>query len=156
VQNDGAFAALAERHLGPVLTRAGFAAGQWGSGSPTSVSYTVDADGRPGRSVTIVEPWREGGTYCADGGEYIARYPHVARQGWLTSAATCVDVVIDGTIERGVDRLDVENVALGDLLRGLGHDADAALVDHALASGDAATALPTLAAVLERLYLPGG
>jgi hypothetical protein len=106
--------------------------------------------------VRVREPWCEGGTYCAAGGQYLSRYPDLALDVPERYAERCVDIVIDGTVDRGVARIEVDGQPLADLLRDVGRDADADAVDVALASGAAAAAVPVLADVLARLYRRAG
>ena len=166
---DGPFASLAEHHLGPVLTRAGFAAGQWSVGpGHTSVAFTVTSSGsRELASDEIAPELREperpadtqSGTYCTGARDYVARYPLLAagrEDSYLADVPqACLDVVVTGSTSAGVERVAVESEPLSDLLRHVDRVDDARVVDEALASGDAGSALPAIAAVFERLYRTG-
>jgi hypothetical protein len=152
VPDDDSFASLAERHLGPILTRAGFAAGQWGSGS--RISQELSATGW----TTVVHPWSESGTYCTGAADYVRRYPDLAAgredSYYGGHPQACLDIVLEGTVDGGVTSITVEFEDLADLLRSLDRTEDAAAVEQALASREAETGLTLIATVLRRLYLP--
>jgi hypothetical protein len=166
VPDEGSFAELAERHLGPVLVPAGFAPGQWGEGAGyTSMTFVVDESGArsvaPGKlRPPVVASGTQSGTYCTSAQDYVRRYAHLAAGRADTSAAdhphACLDIVVAGSLGSGVDDVRVEGESLAHLLRDLGRRADADLVDEALARSDPATALAAIGGVLARLYPADG
>ena len=168
VPSEESFAELAERHLGPVLVPAGFAAGQWGEGPGySSMTYVVDESGARALSAEeipeelrppVVASGTQAGTYCTGAQDYVRRYPDLAVGRADSYAAdhpqACVDIVVAGSLGSGVDGVGVEGEPLPDLLRHLGRGAEADLVDGALAGSDPAAALAVIADVLTRLYHP--
>ncbi|HET7690507.1 MAG TPA: hypothetical protein VFK41_09020 [Nocardioidaceae bacterium] len=112
--------------LDPVLTGAGFSAGQGG--------------------------WEQM-IFCAVHDELSDRYPVLPQSNAQDRGqGCCIDLMIE--VDRGRNRfirLDLENHSVVDTLRACGHDAEAAALHDALGA-DLEIALPTLADSLRVLF----
>src|SRR5262245_7532014 len=120
--------------LDPILTRSGFAGGQYGEGGEEQ--YAAG--------------WQT--TFCAGHDALSDRYP------WLPQANTqpreagaCTDLIVETTRGR-FDLARMEHLSLEETLRAAGHADDAAAVSR-VHGAELAEALPILAAALQRLFL---
>ena len=124
---------LVERHIEPILVRAGFAAGQW-------------AHGVAGGGISVI--------FCAAGDDYVHRHPDLVEVGDQWVDVHCVDITIEGSLDHGIDRFDVEFESLADLLARTGHDDDAAVLPSLLRLDDPDRDLQRVADLLSGLYAP--
>jgi hypothetical protein len=121
--------ALVESYLEPVLLRAGFAAGQWGD-----------------------SPRGAGVIFCAAGDVYVRRHPQLVDDGSHWDDVYCVDLTIEGSVDRGIATFDVEFEPLVDLLARTGHGDDAAALPSLFQLSHPDRDLRCVADVLARLY----
>ncbi len=124
-----AFRTLIESYLQPVLMRAGFAAGQWGERA---------------RGAGVI--------FCAAGDDYVRRHAQLVDNGSQWDDVYCVDITIEGSIDRGIDRFDVEFEPLVDLLARTGQGDDAAALPSLFQLNRPDRDLRRVAQMLSRLY----
>lgn len=86
-----AFRSLIETHVEAVLVHAGFAAGQWSVDNAGVIFYAAAHD-------------------------YIRRHPDLVDDGHQWGDAYCIDITIEGPVDGGITRFDVEFEPLADLL----------------------------------------
>jgi hypothetical protein len=111
----------------PVLVRAGFAAGQW----------TIDDAG-------VI--------FCAAAGEYIRRHPDLVDGSPHWGDAHCIDITIEGTVDGGITRFDVEFEPLADLLTRTGRGPDTAALPSLFRLDRPDEDLQRLGETVARLY----
>jgi hypothetical protein len=119
--------ALIETHVEPVLVRAGFAAGQW----------TVDD-----ASVT----------FCAAADDYRSRHARLVDDRYPWNDAWCVDIIIDGSLDAGITRFEVEFEPLADVLTRAGQGPDVAVLRSLVRLDQPEDDLQRLGEILSRLY----
>ncbi len=128
------FRVLAQTCIEPVLVRAGFAKGQWAEerGATDDPSCAV--------------------TFCAGQTDYVDRYPRLADDAWHSDHTYCVDIIVEGSIRRGITRLDVESESLGQLLERTGRHSDVERLPRLLRLRNPERDFEDLAEVLSDLY----
>jgi hypothetical protein len=90
--------------------------------------------------------------FCAAGDDYVRRHPQLVDNGSHWDDVYCVDITIEGSVDRGIERFDVEFEPLIDLLAGTGHGDDAAALLSLLQLNRPDRDLRRVAQMLSRLF----
>lgn len=80
------------------------------------------------------------------------RHPQLVDNGSHWDDVYCIDLTIEGSVDRGIDRFDVEFEPLADLLSRMGHGDDAAALPSLLRLSHPDRDLQQVAEILSRLY----